>query len=114
MTPLLLSADKQSAGDTNEDLDSARVPENESWRLDHVSAEDKTTACTSLRVGIVRGGVFYPLEEQITVVAATLYSSVQPVHLLAGQQLRVRFVGTTSADKLTLIANGVRYPSVGA
>ncbi len=110
MIPILLETERHSDGSGTVDLDLDKVPEGEYWRLDHVSAEDQTTACTSLRVGIVRGGVFYPLEEQITVVAANVYSSVQPVHLGPSQQLRARFVGTTNADKLSLVANGVRIP----
>lgn len=105
--PVLLDDDRASAGASNEDIKSAYVPDGVVWTLDHVAIEDETTACTSARVGIERRGKFSPLAEQLSPVAGVLYHTGQPFRLEAGDRLMARFVGSTSGDKLRLVANGV-------
>ena len=108
--PVTFDAFLQSTGATNEDLETHRVPSGQRWVLHHVAAEDKTTACTSLRLGIKRGTTFLPMEEQKSPAADTLYSSQDPWYLEAGNILVARFNGTTSGDKLHLYVNGVATP----
>ena len=103
---LLLSGSKASGGLANEDVDLDRVPEGEVWVLDHVAAEDETTAFTEIRVGILRAGTFVPLEDQESPAAGVLYTIPDPIRLAAGERLRARFVGSTSADVLKVYANG--------
>ena len=99
---------KTGAAATNEDLDIGPVPAGEEWAIEHLSAEDETTAFTTLRVGILRSLSFMPLEEQASPSAATLYWNSRPFYLREHESLRVRFTGTTNADKLRAYYNGTR------
>lgn len=104
--PVLISADRRSAGATDEDVAGPRVPEGLVMRLTHVAVEDETTTATYVRVGVERAGVFEPLWEQNAPANGRLYSTDQPFYLRAEDRLVARFRGSTSADKLTLRANG--------
>ena len=105
--PILFDESKASDGATNVDLEIGPVPPGWTWELRHVSAEDETTASTSLRLGVKRARTFLPLEEQKSPAAATLYSSQDPWHLAPGNSIVARFNGTTSGDVLRLYVNGV-------
>ena len=108
--PLLLTGSKVSAAATNEDIDLGPVPVGEMWALEHVAAEDETTAATEIRAGIVRGEQFAPLEDQESPAAGVLYTVPDPFYLGPEERLRVRFVGSTSGDKLKVYANGYARP----
>ena len=109
--PLLLSDQKASGAATNEDLDLGPVPVGQQWCINHVAAEDETTAATEIRFGIARAGTFFPLEDQESPAAGVLYTVPDPIYLAAGEYLRVRFVGSTNNDVLKAYANGYAIPA---
>ena len=95
-----------SDGAGNVDLDIGPVPEGLVWVLNHVAAEDETTAFTELRVGIVRGLSFVPLESHQSPAAGVLYFSPDPWYVQEGEFIRARFKGSLLSDKLHLRVNG--------
>lgn len=100
---------KSSGGATNEYLATEpRVPKGEVWVITHIAVEDETSACTSVRIG--RGTQQRPrwLQEQPAPQAGQLYTEENEHHLGEGEQLVVRFTGSTSGDVLVANVEGRR------
>ena len=99
-----LRLSKLSGAATNEELVALPVPENAIDRVVHIAVEDETTACTYLRVGILRGATYHWHLEQKSPAAATLYHTDEPIDLAYRDVLVTRFNGSTSGDVLTAYA----------
>ena len=106
--PLFYGLKKSSVGATNEYLKSPRVPRGEVWHVTRVTFEDETTAYTSAR--IFRGTEQTPawLSEQLASPAAVLFWDEGPFRLGEGEEIGVRFTGTTTLDQLTAVISGER------
>lgn len=106
--PLLYPRRGTSDGSTNVYLKTPRVLKGESWKITHVAFEDETTAFTSAR--IFRGTEQAPiwLTEQLSPAAAVLYWSKEEFWVGEGEEIGVKFVGTTSADALSAMFSGKR------
>jgi len=102
--PRRLSSD----GSTDVFLKTDRVPRGEVWVINHVSFEDETTAYTQAR--LFRGTEQRPqwLSEELNPLAGVLYWDSEEYWLIEGEEMGVRFNGTTAADILTATFSGKR------
>ena len=66
--------------------------------LTSVAVEDKTSALTSLRIGKISGGAFFPWQEQKTPQAAQLYWSDKEQWIREAEQFAVELIGGVAAD----------------
>ncbi len=104
--PIALQEKIASAGATNEDITVGPVPPGHLWVLTNIALEDETTAFTSARISITGFGEDHHLIEDKSLLATTLYWYDGSIFIPEGRSLRVRFVGTTSADVLAAYING--------
>ena len=104
--PIAIQEKKASAGATNEDITIGPVPPGRLWVITNIALEDETTAFTSARVIMTGYGEDHPMIEGVTLGAATLYWADAQLYIPEGRSLRIRFVGTTSADVLAAYING--------
>jgi hypothetical protein len=104
--PIAIQEKKASAAATNEDITIGPVPPGHLWVITNIALEDETTNFTSARISITGYGEDHHLIEDKSLLAATLYWYDGSVFIPEGRSLRVRFVGTTSADVLAAYING--------
>ncbi len=104
--PIALQEKIASAGGTNEDITIGPVPSGHLWAITNIALEDETTAFTSARISITGFGEDHHLIEDKSLLATTLYWYDGSIFIPEGRSLRVRFVGTTSADVLAAYING--------
>ena len=104
--PIAVQEKIASAGGTNEDISIGPVPPGHLWVITNIAIEDETTAFTSVRISITGFGEDHHLIEDKSLVATTLYWYDGSIFIPEGRKLRVRFVGTTSADVLAAYING--------
>jgi len=76
-------------------------------RYDLITCENVGHAYTELRIGIKRASYIDWLEGEKSPSAATLYWMDDPVILVEGEQLIVRFTGCTSGDELKVTIVGI-------
>lgn len=76
--------------------------------IDRVSVENETTAFTKLRVGVYSVGVFYPLEEQTSPAADTLYWTADEITICEGENLRVELTGCILGDVVSVWISGYK------
>lgn len=91
---------RKSDGSTNYYIKSEQVERGEERVIQWISGEDETTAFTSLRFGIEKLGVMNWFAEEKSPGAGELYWTENPVHLMEGERLVMRFNGTTNNDIL--------------
>jgi len=72
-----------------------------------VACEDETSAATSIRLGKQRRQDIIWFNEEKNPVAGTLYWSEVPLYVYQGENLIVRFTGTTSGDILSVYCHGL-------
>jgi len=106
--PIEITLTKKSDGSTNVDLTTTPVRPDLIERYDSIVVEDETSAFTYVRVGKYAAGRYWWFREQKNPLAGTLYWSRDPLYLLPGQYLVIRFNGTTTGDILTAYCYGVR------
>lgn len=94
------------AADGANDLRMDRVPVGFLFCIQHVTVENETTAYTNLRLIKARPGREFPLEEQDSPEAATLYWMADDFYLVPGQYLLARLTGCTAGDKLRVYITG--------
>ncbi len=104
--PIALQEKKASAGATNEDMTIGPVPPGRLWVITNIALEDETTDFTSARVIMTGYGEDHVLIEGVTLTGGALYWADAQLYIPEGRSLRVRFVGTTSADVLAAYING--------
>jgi len=101
----------RSNGSTHIYLATDRVPRGEVWQITHITFEDEDSPFSSAR--LYRGTETRPtwLEEQLGPAAGRLYWS-DKTHLLGeGEEIGVRFTGTTTGDTLVATFSGRRWMS---
>lgn len=105
--PLDLILSRQAAAGSN-DVQSDPVPAGQLWCFQHVTVENETSAGTDIRIMKAGRGGEFPLEEQDSPQAATLYWMTDDIYLTEGRRLLVRFTGCTLGDRLRVYGCGWR------
>lgn len=106
--PLWFPRRGSSDGGTNVVLKTPRVPKGETWRITRVTFEDETTAFTLARVFRGTEQVPYGRSEQLAPAAGVLYWDDHEFEVSEGEEVGVRFNGTTTADILIATFEGMR------
>lgn len=104
--PLNFQEKLVSAAGANEDINIGPVPSGHLWVINNIAIEDEDNAFTSLRISITGYGEDHHLVETITVAQDALQSYPETYYIPEGRTLRIRFVGSTSADLLTAYVSG--------
>jgi len=101
------NSEQISDATTNIDIKSDAVRHGWKRTIQRVAVEDETTACTEIRLGYIdKMELIAWLAEQETPQAGVLYWVKDLVVLTEGQQLIVRFTGSSSPDALNVYATG--------
>ncbi len=104
--PLAFQEKIVSAAAGNEDIIIGPVPPGHLWVITHVAIEDEDSAFTSVRISVTGYGEDHHVFENITVAEDALTTFDDDFFVPEGRSLRVRFVGTTSADLLAAYIQG--------
>lgn len=98
-----------SDGSANYDLKGPIVERGERVVLQRIAAVDETTAFTTLQFGVEKTGVISWFSYQTSPSAGAYYWENKGIpHMIEGERLVVRFVGTTNGDKLRANLFGYR------
>jgi len=99
---------KPAASGTN-NLETDKVDPGKIQVIQKITAENKTSNFTELRIGVLRAGQFFPLIEWDIPTADTLYDYSEEVYLIEGECIRAEFTGVTAGDHLVLDYHGYWY-----
>ena len=75
--------------------------------LTHIAVVDKTSAYTRLRIGTWDGASFHVLEEKDKPTADEYCFTGHDMIIPPGSRIRAELTGTTTADDLRLVLNGM-------
>jgi len=98
---------KRSDGATNVDIKDDIVKPKQVKIYQLVAFEDETSSAASIRLGKQRRQDIIWFNEEKNPVAATLYWSEVPLYVYQGENLIVRFTGTTAGDILNVYCHGL-------
>jgi hypothetical protein len=85
---------------SNVDLKTQRLPNTKLLVLQRVSVTNETSGGDTATIGVDLGGKILWLETLTITTAGLYYALKEPVYIEGAKQIIVRFVGTTTADKL--------------
>jgi len=74
--------------------------------ITRIVVENETSEYDTLRIGVVAGDVFYPLEEELAPVDDQLYTCHDTIYLSEGETLLVTLAGTTLLDRINVYVEG--------
>jgi len=97
---------RDSNNATTFNIDDAPVEHGHMQALTRIVVENETSEYDQLRVGVVSGEVFYPLEEEKAPVDDQLYTLHEDIFLSEGEILRCELKGTTVGDRINLYVEG--------
>lgn len=103
-------ARKTSDGSTNIDIKLKRFPKWRQGSIRYITAEDETTNFTRVMFGIADGDNIHWLADKTSPLAATKYWISDDIPIEQGEEIIVRFTGTTSGDALTVFTRGWMWP----
>ncbi len=104
--PLTFQERRDSAGPTNEDFNFGPVPPGHLWVITNIAAENETNNAGAIRVSITGFGLDNHLASEEEVADGLIYSFENTYYIPEGRTLRVRMLGTHSADVVTVSVNG--------
>ena len=104
--PLAFQERKDSAGPTNEDFNFGPVPPGHLWVITNIAAENETNNAGAIRVSITGFGLDHHLASEEEVANGLIYSFENTYYVPEGRTLRVRMLGTHSADVVTVSVSG--------
>lgn len=104
--PLAFQERKDSSGPTNEDFNFGPVPPGHLWVITNIAAENETANAGSIRVSMTGYGLDHLLVGLEEVENEIIYSFENTYYIPEGRTLRVRMLGTHSADAVTVSVNG--------
>jgi len=95
-----------SDGSNTLNIDYDQVKSGFVQKIQRVCVENETSDYTRLRIGVLSGGIFHPLQEQHVPEADKLYWSSGDFYLAEGDNLRVELTGTTTSDRIAVYISG--------
>ncbi len=101
--------EKKSGGATYDDLETPPLKAQQFLIVDHISAENETTAYTNLRVGIKAGATFTPLLEEKSPAADEVVWTDEELKITEHERVCCRLTGCTSGDIIKATIQGKLY-----
>ena len=98
-----------AVGGTYDELVFNPLLEKDYIQFTRIGVEDESNTCTKIRVYVRGHGYDHPVAEETSITAGVLYWVDWPTYLVPGEELVVRFIGATAADKLAMYFEGWIY-----